>query len=243
MEQTTVRNIVADDFRTAAIFEKYSIDFCCHGNVPLEDACKQQGVSVDQVRLELGALVIGTRGEQDSFASWDLDRLADYVIDTHHKYVKSIVPTLLAHTQKVASVHGERHAELLTIRDIFKNVAEELTQHMMKEELMLFPYIKSLARSARDGQPVRIPQFQTIQNPIRLMEAEHVSAGNGMDTIRQESEIYSVPSDACTTYRVTYQELEAFELDLHKHVHLENNILFPKAILLEQRLFHAMQSN
>jgi regulator of cell morphogenesis and NO signaling len=243
MEQTTVRNIVAADFRTAAIFEKYSIDFCCHGKVPLEDACKQQGVSVDQVRSELGALVFGTKGEQDSFASWDLDKLADYVSDNHHKYVKSIIPTLLEHTQKVASVHGERHAELLTIRDIFKNVSEELTRHMMKEELMLFPYIKSLARSARDGQPVRIPPFQTIQNPIRIMEAEHSSAGNGMDTVRQESKVYSIPSDACTTYRVTYQELEAFELDLHKHVHLENNILFPKAILLEQKLFQAVQSN
>jgi regulator of cell morphogenesis and NO signaling len=241
--ETTVRSIVTEDFRSAAIFEKYSIDFCCHGNVPLEEACKERGVSVDQVRAELGALANQVNVEKDLYDAWELDTLADYILDNHHRYVKSAIPILLAHTEKIANVHGERHAELLTIRDIFKNVAEEMSQHMMKEELMLFPYIRSLARSGQNGQPFHKAPFQSIQNPIAMMEAEHVSAGNGMETIRAQSMGYTLPSDACTTYRVTYQELETFALDLHKHVHLENNILFPRAILLERQLLQAMHSN
>jgi regulator of cell morphogenesis and NO signaling len=241
--ETTVRSIVTEDFRSAAIFEKYSIDFCCHGNVPLEEACKEQGIAVEQVRAELAALPIEARADKDSYDSWGLDKLVEYIINTHHAYVKSAIPTLLAHTDKIAMVHGGRHGELLTIRDIFRNVAEEMSQHMMKEELMLFPYIKSLARSAQDGQAFHKAPFQSIRNPIAMMEAEHVSAGNGTETIRAQSMGYTLPSDACTTYRVTYQELESFALDLHKHVHLENNILFPRAILLEQQLLQAMHSN
>lgn len=240
MEQETVRNIVAEDFRTAAVFEKYSIDFCCHGNVSLDEACKEHGVSVDEIRSELGSLAGQSDKVKDPFDSWELDRLADYIINTHHQYVKSAIQSLLTHTGKIALVHGERHGELLTIRDCFKNVAEEITQHMMKEELMLFPYIKALARSAREGTTVQRPPFQTIWKPIRMMEAEHESAGMGTETIRTLSSSYIVPQDGCTTYRVTYQELEAFEQDLHKHVHLENNILFPKAVILEEKL---LQSN
>ena len=197
----------------------------------------EQGVSVDEVRSELSQLGAGAGNGTDAFSSWELDTLVDHIIATHHAYVKEAIPILIAHTQKVASVHGARHEELIRIRDGYREVAEEMTQHMMKEELMLFPYIKALARSARTGEPLRIPPFQTIRNPIRMMEAEHVSAGNGTDLIRKESAGYTIPADACTTYRITYQELEAFEQDLHKHVHLENNILFPKAVELERTLF------
>ncbi len=238
MEQQTVKEIVAEDFRTAAVFERYSIDFCCHGNVPLDEACKGRGVTVDQVLSEIGALTKESGRERESFDTWDLDRLADYIVTTHHAYVKSAIPALLAHTDKVAMVHGERHPELLTIRDIFGKVAGDLSQHMMKEELMLFPYIKAMARARRDGSAIQRPPFGTIQNPLRMMEREHESAGNETSEIRSLSNVYTPPTDACTTYRVTLQELNAFEMDLHKHVHLENNILFPKAIVLEQELFH-----
>jgi regulator of cell morphogenesis and NO signaling len=241
METTTVRSMVTEDFRSAAIFEKHSIDFCCHGNVPLEQACSEKGVSIEKVRADLKTLSTDSPRGLDSFDSWDLDRLAEYIIQTHHRYVRSAIPTLLAHTEKVALVHGERHAELAEIRDIFKSVADEMTTHMMKEERVLFPFIKELAQSARNGQPVQSPPFQTIQNPIRMMEAEHVSAGGGMEDIRNASLKYAIPADACMTYRITYKELEAFEVDLHKHVHLENNILFPKAIELEQQMLTAFQ--
>ncbi len=239
MEQQSVKDIVAEDFRTAAVFEKYSIDFCCHGNVPLDEACKERGVPVEKVLSELGAVVTEPGGVKDPFDSWDLDRLVEHIVQTHHAYVKGAIPTLLAHTDKIATVHGKRHEELLTIRDIFGKVAGELSQHMMKEELMLFPYIKAMVRSRNDGLPIQRPPFQTIQNPLRMMEKEHEIAGSDTDTIRSLSRMYMAPEDACTTYRVTLQELNAFEEDLHKHVHLENNILFPKAVVLEQELFHS----
>ncbi len=199
---------------------------------------QERGISVEQILSELGSVTDSSSRQGDSFDSWDLERLADYIIETHHRYVKTTIPALLAHTDKIAMVHGERHAELLTIRDIFGKVAEDLSKHMMKEELMLFPYIKAMARAQRDGSAIQRPPFQTIQNPLRMMEQEHETAGNDTDTIRTLSHAYSVPNDGCTTYRVTFQELNAFEQDLHKHVHLENNILFPKAIVLEQELFH-----
>lgn len=236
METTTVRSMVTKDFRSAAIFEKYSIDFCCHGNVSLDAACNEKGVPIEKVRADLALLLKDTSNNLDSFVSWELDKLADYIVQTHHSYVRSTIPTLLAHTDKIAAVHGERHAELLKIRDIFEGVGEEMAAHLLKEERVLFPFIKALAESARSGLPTQRPPFQTIQNPIRMMEAEHVSAGDGMGNIRVASRQYAVPTDACTTFRITYQELEAFEMDLHKHVHLENNILFPKAIELERQL-------
>jgi regulator of cell morphogenesis and NO signaling len=236
MEQTTVRDIVTRDFRTAAVFEKHSIDFCCHGSVGLEQACKERGVSPEQLRSELSALATPDNQGVRPFSDWDLDDLANYIVRTHHAYVRKAIPILLGHTQKVVTVHGERHPELTGIRACFQNVAEEMTRHMMKEEMMLFPYIKSLAASTRTGEPASVPPFETIKNPIRMMEAEHVLAGDGMETIRRFSSSYTIPSDACTTYRITYQELEAFEQDLHKHVHLENNILFPKAVELEEKL-------
>ena len=238
MEQQTVKDIVAEDFRTAAVFEKYSIDFCCHGNVPLDEACLEHKVPLERVLSELVAVAKQPGKEVDPFESWDLDRLADYIVRTHHEYVKSAIPALLAHTDKIAMVHGGRHSELLTIRDIFGKVAGELSQHMMKEELMLFPYIKALAGSVRDGKPVQRPPYHSIQHPLQVMEKEHESAGTDSETIRTLSSSYTVPEDGCTTYRITYQELEAFEQDLHKHVHLENNILFPRAIALEAQVFH-----
>jgi regulator of cell morphogenesis and NO signaling len=235
--------MVTEDFRSAAIFEKYSIDFCCHGNVSLEQACTDKNVSIDRVRADLKTLSTDKGSSSDSFDSWDLDRLAEYIIQTHHSYVRSAIPILLGHTEKIAKVHGEHHAELVEIRDIFKVVADEMSAHMMKEERLLFPYIKGLAESARERRPVEVPPFQTIQNPIRMMEAEHVSAGGGMERIRNASLQYAIPADACMTYRISYQELEAFELDLHRHVHLENNILFPKAIELERQLMATFQLN
>ncbi len=235
--ETTVGELVVKDFRTAAVFERYSIDFCCHGNVGLEEACRQRGVSVEQVRSDISVLGDSKEGTAESFDSWELDRLADYIIDTHHAFVRSSIPVLLGHTQKVASVHGGRHPELVDIRDTFAKVAEEMTRHMQKEEMMLFPYIKRLATATRTEAFVAIPPFQSIQKPVRMMESEHLSAGDGVERIRNQSLTYLVPADACATYRVTYQELDAFERDLHKHVHLENNILFPKAIELEQRVF------
>ena len=231
-----IKDMVTEDFRTAAVFEKYSIDFCCGGKKPLEAACLEQGVNVADVLADLHNLDQVAASGGARFAEWDLDLLAQYIVQNHHQYLRRIIPSLSAHTEKVASVHGKNHSELLGIAEQFAAIANELSGHMMKEERILFPYISALAAARRDGTKPQRPPFQTLRNPITMMEAEHQSAGDGLAFIRTLSHGYTVPADGCTTYRVTYQELEEFERDLHQHVHLENNILFPKAIELEDAL-------
>jgi len=234
--QKMIKDMVTEDFRTAAVFEKYSIDFCCGGKKPLEAACLEQGVDVADVLADLGNLNNIASSGGTRFADWDLDFLADYIVQNHHQYLRRIIPSLSAHTEKVANVHGRNHPELVAIADRFSAIASELTGHMMKEEQILFPYISVLAAARREGTTPRRPPFQTLRNPIRMMEAEHQSAGDALAFIRSSSLGFAVPPDGCTTYRVTYQELEEFERDLHQHVHLENNILFPKSIELEDLL-------
>jgi regulator of cell morphogenesis and NO signaling len=239
MENTSTRMIkdmVTEDFRTAAVFEKYSIDFCCGGKKPLETACLEQGIDLNHVLADLRDLNSIASAGGTRFADWDLDFLADYIVQNHHLYLRRIIPSLTAHTEKIAGVHGKNHPELAAIAAHFSAVANELAGHMVKEERILFPYISVLAAAKRDGITPERPPFQTLRNPIRMMEAEHQSAGEGLAFIRSTSQGYTVPPDGCTTYRLTYQELEEFERDLHQHVHLENNILFPKAIQLEEEL-------
>jgi regulator of cell morphogenesis and NO signaling len=236
MEETTVRDIVAEDYRTASIFEKHSIDFCCHGNIGLEQACNNSGVELGLITEELARLSSTDKKKEEAFETWDLDRLADYIVQTHHRYVKEAIPLITAHIDKVAAKHGEHHPKAKNIQGWFRELSEELTRHMAKEELVLFPYIRALVKSHRDGTEVQKPHFGSIQNPIRIMESEHAVAGNHLQSIRSASNGFTVPSDGCATYSVTYKELEQFESDLHKHIHLENNILFPKAILLEKQL-------
>jgi regulator of cell morphogenesis and NO signaling len=234
--QRMIKDMVTEDFRTAAVFEKYSIDFCCGGKKPLEAACVEQGVDVKDVLADLGNLEQVGDSPGSRFAEWDLDLLAEYIVQNHHQYLRRVIPTISAHTEKIARVHGTNHPELIPIAEHFAAVANELSGHMIKEERILFPFISHLAASRRNGTVPERPPFQSIQNPISMMEAEHQSAGDGLAFIRNASMGYVVPPDGCTTFRVTYQELEEFERDLHQHVHLENNILFPKAIDLERTL-------
>lgn len=233
---SSLKDIVIEDFHTAAVFEKYALDFCCHGGKTIDEACREKGIKTSSVLTELETLSVKCDGSSFRFGDWDSDFLIDYIVNNHHAYVSKMVPVLLVHTQKIASVHGARHPEVVKIADHFNSVAGDLQQHMRKEELVLFPFIKELARAKKAGQHTLRPPFGTVGNPIRMMEAEHQAAGDEMSAIRNLSNGYIVPEDACTTYRVTYQELHDFEVDLHQHVHLENNILFPKAILLESEL-------
>ena len=230
---TTIRQIVADDYRAAAVFQKHGLDFCCGGNRPVADACEEKGIDARVVSAELEA-ALAPASDQPRVNAWDLDFLADYIVTNHHAYVRSAIETIGAHARKVADVHGERHPETVEIASRFAEVAAEMTSHMGKEERVLFPYIKAMAVASREGRPAPRAPFGTIANPIRMMEAEHQSAGDTMAAIRRLSGDYTPPEDACTTYQVTYKELAAFEADLHRHVHLENNILFPRALDLEQ---------
>lgn len=238
METTnlTLKEIVIQKPESAVLFEKYGLDFCCKGGKTLKDACEAKGLNYNAIEKEISDLLNKINAIDADFDKMELDKLIENILSVHHSYVKEIMPVISAHTQKVARVHGERHPEVVEIAKLFEKVKCELEQHMLKEEHILFPYIKSLAEAKRNGTEAVMPPFGTIQNPIRMMEMEHEFAGDGMEQIRELSKTFSPPQDACTTYRVSFMELNKFEKDLHLHIHKENNILFPKAIAIEREL-------
>ena len=227
--------IVTKNIRSAIVFEEFGLDFCCRGNRTLKDACADKNIDVQKVVNELAKLSDNNNGTHD-MNDWQLDILVDYIINNHHQYVRRMIPITSLHADKVASVHGKNHPETLQIADLFLAVREELEGHMMKEERILFPQIKQMVQTQKENSQFFPPPFGTIQNPIRMMEYEHTSAGDALYQVRELSGNYTHPEDACNTFKALYSELKEFEEDLHKHIHLENNILFPKSVELESAL-------
>ncbi|WP_291063756.1 MULTISPECIES: iron-sulfur cluster repair di-iron protein [unclassified Empedobacter] len=228
-----IGEMVAEDFRTAAVFKKYGIDFCCRGGRTIEDACKDKTVDAETIYNELENIPNQSNNNID-FKSWPLDLLVEYVEKTHHAYVEEKTPILLAFLDKLCKVHGERHPELFEINKLFNETAQELSAHLKKEELILFPFIKKMANAKRKGSTIEAPAFGTIENPVHMMEHEHTTEGDRVAKISALSNQYTPPADGCNTYKVAYAMLQEFENDLHTHIHIENNILFPKSIELEK---------
>ena len=228
-----IGDIVAADFRTAAIFKKYGIDFCCKGGRTIEEACSPKSLDKDQIYSDIENLP-KTDGNSIDFNSWPLDLLADYVEKTHHRYVEEKTPVLQQFLDKLCKVHGGAHPELFEIRDLFFASAQDLAAHMKKEELILFPFIKNMVKAKISNEAIQQPHFGTVENPVNMMKHEHTVEGERLRKIADLTNEYTPPADACNTYKVTFAMLQDFENDLHKHIHLENNILFPKAIQLEK---------
>jgi len=224
--ETTIGEIVSNDFRTAAVFQEFGIDFCCGGRRTLADACRD--LDEDAVLTAVERVCEGPASSA-RFDTWSPEQLIGHIVANHHAYVRRAMPSLIAFTQKIAAVHGSRHPELAEIARITEDIAAEMTSHMAKEERVLFPYIGALSEAVRNGVPAPPAPFGPVENPIRMMEEDHDAAGAAMARIRELTSGYAVPEDGCTTYRVCLEELNAFERDLHEHVHLENNILFPAA--------------
>jgi len=231
-ENKTVAEIVTENIRTAHVFKKYGIDFCCGGGISVEKACAKKGIDYTLLEKELTAVdkVVNKAHDYDT---WDLIFLIDHIINVHHKYVEENIPLLLQYANKVAKVHGHHYVEVVKINSLLHEVANELAAHMKKEEIILFPFIKLLVRSKNEGVVSPPPPFGTINNPISIMEHEHETVGEIFKTIDRLTNNYTPPEEACNTFRALYAKLEEFEKDLHRHIHLENNILFPKAIVLE----------
>ncbi|MFD1185689.1 iron-sulfur cluster repair di-iron protein [Pontibacter rugosus] len=234
-EGETVGELVAKDFRKAQVFKKYGIDFCCGGKKSVKQVCEEKGVDQNALERELEVTSAAESRETD-FGSWELPFLADYIVNMHHKYVREAIPALYEYTTKIARVHGKNHPELLELAKHFVNVANELEAHMPKEERVLFPFIKQLDEAKKQGIKLDKPAFGSIQNPINMMEMEHEAAGDELEAIRELTDNYTLPADACATYTVAFKKLQEFEEDLHRHIHLENNILFPKALELEKEV-------
>jgi regulator of cell morphogenesis and NO signaling len=235
-KETKIGEIVAHNYRSAQVFERYGVDFCCGGKKTISEACSAKGINADNVISELKEINGAENHSSSHFNTWKLDFLIDYIVNNHHRYVDKMLPVIYMHSQKVAEKHGANHNETLEIAELFTSIKNELEVHMQKEERMLFPYIKHMLKMEQSGEEVPFPPFGSVENPVRMMELEHEAAGKQVEQINLLSSNYLPPEDGCTTYRVLYQELKEFENDLHMHIHLENNILFPRAVELEKKL-------
>lgn len=235
-EDQIIGELVAQNYRTATVFKKYGIDFCCQGNKTINDACEKKSIDIKSVLNDLVAVAQMNGRNITDFQSWPLGFLADYIVQKHHRYVEERSLEIKPYLEKICRVHGDRHAELFEINEHFIAGAGVLAQHMKKEELVLFPFIHKMEKAKKEGVKIDAPHFGTIKNPIKNMMDEHAIEGDRFKKIETLSNGYTPPQDACNTYRVTIALLKEFEEDLHMHIHLENNILFPKAIELEKEL-------
>lgn len=225
----TVGDFVAEDYRVAAVFEKYGIDFCCGGQSSLAVICQKKGLDLATVFREIEAMKSSPLGRAQNYASWELSFLADYIVNTHHNYLNENTGLIAAYARKIAEVHGEHHPEVIEIAIIFDKIAADLTAHLQEEEEVLFPTIKRIDAAKKTGDESVEKDRETIQSSLEKLHLEHEAIGDAVHRIRHLSKDYAIPEGVCNTFGVTYQKLKEFEDDLHKHVHLENNILFPKA--------------
>jgi regulator of cell morphogenesis and NO signaling len=224
--EKTLADIVTENHEAAAIFEKYDLDFCCKGKRSLSTACLEKDISSDVIIKELENISSGEQ-KHTPFSEMDEEQLISYILVHHHFYVKQSMPTIVSHLEKVAAKHGERFPYMIDALQLFYEIQNDMTSHMMKEENILFPRIKAVITAIAAKE--EMPQAGFIDGPVSVMEMEHDAAGAIMNKIKILTNNYSAPEAACTTFRVVLDELKHFEEDLHKHVHLENNILFPKA--------------
>jgi regulator of cell morphogenesis and NO signaling len=236
-KDSIVGAIVAQDYRAASIFEREGIDFCCSGNRTIEAACNDRQLPIAALIEELQQTIGDGTEKKDAAAdynSWPIELLADYIEQKHHRYVTTQIPVIKSMVEKIVRVHGSRHPELAEIQTNFDACAGELAVHMKKEELMLFPYIRKMVHAKQAGHYQVASPFGTVKNPIATMMHDHDAEGERFRKIKTLSNSYTAPADGCNTYRAAFATLQAFENDLHLHIHLENNILFPKAVELEQ---------
>jgi regulator of cell morphogenesis and NO signaling len=232
--QTTVRDIALQSPAAIRVFEKFGIDYCCGGRKPLAEACQERLLDPEVVQAAIQSALHAAPESGQDWRKASLESLCRYIVVTHHEYVRREIPRLWLLAQKVVSRHGDTHPELLQIQQLARSLGEDLLQHLAKEEAVLFPYITNLERNLAACGPPSLGCLGSVRNPIQVMMAEHDGAGETLAQIRELSQDFTPPAGSCPTYRGFYQSLSEFEKDLHQHVHLENNILFPRAIELEE---------
>ncbi len=231
--ETKVKEIVLSNPGARRILEEAGVDYCCGGGKSLHDACAHSDVSAEEILKRLRENKEQVGPADTNWTSAPLGELTRHIVGKHHRYVREAIPRMQTLLAKVKGKHGTNHPEIAEIETLFLDLGHEMTMHMQKEEMILFPYIEALERSAEGSETLEPPFFQTVRNPIHAMMQEHDAAGDLLRALRETSRSYAVPTDACQRYRELYESLQAFEADLHMHVHLENNILFPRAVEME----------
>ena len=237
----TVRELAVEIPNATRVFEEFGIDYCCGGKRSLSEACSAAKLPLEEVTRALSAAAKDSGSADGHLQSGSLAELIDHIVKAHHKFTREESARLKKLLDKVCSVHGKNHPELLAIRETFAGLEQELMLHLMKEENVLFPYIVRTEQAKFQNDPALPAPFGTVQNPIRMMMQEHDGAGEALREMRQASGDFTPPADACISYQTLYQALAGFEADLHQHIHLENNILFPRAIEMEERTTAAVR--
>lgn len=235
-DKNTIGDVVAHDYRAAAVFKNHGIDFCCNGNRSIEEACLEKNLDSRKLLNEIDEAFKNTGGGSIDFNSWPLDLLSDYIEKTHHRYTDQKISEIKPFLEKIVKVHGGEHPELARVEELFGWAGGEMAKHMKKEELILFPAIRRMVKAEISGEAMKQSPTASAGNSIESLIDEHDSQGNAFKEMRKITNDYTVPEDGCNTYKVTLAMLEEFEDNLFQHIHLENNILFPKAIDLEKRL-------
>jgi regulator of cell morphogenesis and NO signaling len=231
----SIGEIAAKDLRKAEVFKKYGIDFCCGGKKTLREVCLEKGLDFEAVEADLGNTVQAPAPAFD-FNKWDADFLADYVYNQHHKYYYTEEPTITGLMEKVADHHGGPHNNLHQLRTLYRTLVQELNTHFMKEERVVFPFVKALVTARNTGNMEQLSQQPSLTEPIQIMESDHEAAGGILDQMSQLTGGYTAPENACNSYQFLFKKLKELDEDLHQHIHLENNLLFPKALSIEKEL-------
>jgi regulator of cell morphogenesis and NO signaling len=232
--EKSVRELALENPAVSRVFEKLGIDYCCGGKRSLEEACRAASLNADEVRESLKKASEASPGVQKNWQDEPLAALITHIQETHHQYTREEIGRFGPLFAKVCSAHGKNHPELLRIRDLLQGLTNELVPHLLKEEVILFPYLIRIEEAVTRKEPISLARFGSVQNPISMMEHDHDSAGSALRAMREDSSGYSAPADACLSYQTLYKALVAFEADLHQHIHLENNILFPRAVAMER---------
>jgi len=231
-----IGDLVAQDYRIAGVFKNHNIDFCCNGHRTLNEVCEEEQMEGSDLINEIEAIFNERKDTSTDYNTWPIDLLADYIEKKHHRYVEGAIAEINPYLDKITEVHGANHPELFEIKKHFKAASGELAAHMKKEEFILFPYVRKMVKMQQGHSLVDRPHFGTVQNPIEVMMHEHETEGGRFSQIAKLSNNYTPPKDACNSYVATFALLKEFEEDLHLHIHLENNMLFPKAVVLEKEL-------
>jgi regulator of cell morphogenesis and NO signaling len=231
--ETKIKDVALSNSAARQVLEEAGVDYCCGGGKSLHDACLHAGVTAEEILNRLRENGKNVNPEEASWTAAPLCELTRHIRERHHRYVREAIPRVQNLLEKVAAKHGENHPEIAEVRRLFAEVGREMIMHMQKEEQILFPYIDAVERAANGKGTVEAPFFQTVKNPIHSMMKDHDAAGELVRQIRAASSGYAAPADACTSYKALFQDLKEFEADLHQHVHLENNILFPRAVEME----------
>ena len=231
---TTVAELAIAMPASLSVFDRLGIDYCCNGAQSVAKACADRGISMEALLalIDSEPRPAGTR----EWAGSDMDGIIRFIVDTHHRYTRGAIAMLPALATKVLGVHGERHPELARVAELAKTAADDLMPHMLKEEQILFPYITAVEKALKEGTEAPTPFFGTVKNPVRMMMLEHETVGEILAELRTITNDYALPEGACTSYRLLFERLAELESDLHRHIHLENNILFPRALDAEAKV-------